>query len=136
VQRPELVHVHLERDVTDPAHSADALDVEAVAPAELQLQAFEASADLLGAPRHVVRIAEPDRPRSRRAGALEAEEPPDRQAGELAAEVVQGRVDGRLRCLLTLPLTEPALDRFERKWIVAQHFFRALEKGKRRGGGL
>src|SRR6266550_4762660 len=86
VQRPELVHVHLERDVTNPAHGADALDVEAVAPAELQLQAFEASADILGAARHVVRIAQPDRPGSRRAGALEAEELPDRQAGELAAE--------------------------------------------------
>src|SRR5947208_1920312 len=75
VQRPELVHVHLERDVTNPAHGADALDVEAVAPAELQLQAFEASADILGAARHVVRIAEPDRPGSRRADAPEAATP-------------------------------------------------------------
>ena len=42
-QRPVLVHVHLQREVGDAAHRAHALDVEAVTPAELQLEAAEAS---------------------------------------------------------------------------------------------
>ena len=50
------------------ANGAHALEVEPVAPAELQLQPPEpARRGLLGAARHVVGIAEPDRPRGRRA---------------------------------------------------------------------
>ena len=61
------------------AHGAHALDVEAVAAAELELQPAEAPRRAaLGAPRHVVRVAEPDRPRRRRALARQPEQPPDR----------------------------------------------------------
>src|SRR6266542_3477586 len=71
VERPVLVHVDLQRQVGDAADRAHALDVEPVARAELQLQATETSFGCgpLRAPRHVVRIAEPDRPGRRRAAA-------------------------------------------------------------------
>ncbi len=41
LERPVLVHVHLERDVRHASHRTDALDVEPVAAAELELQALE-----------------------------------------------------------------------------------------------
>ncbi len=63
---PALVHVDLHRETVALAHRAHALDVETVPPAELQLQPLETRIDLLGAARHVVGIAEPDRPRGRR----------------------------------------------------------------------
>src|SRR5919204_367551 len=71
--RPVLVHVHLKRHVGDAAYRADALHVEAVAPAELQLHLFDPAANASRPPRHVVWIAEPDRPRGRRPGAAQSE---------------------------------------------------------------
>ena len=108
VERPRLVHVDLQRHVGHRANGAHALDVEPVAPAELQLQPLEPPAHLLGAPPHVVGIAEPDRPRGRRPRPLEPEHPPDRQARELAAEVVQRCVEPRLGRLLARPLGQRA----------------------------
>ena len=78
------------------AYGADALHVEAVPAAQLELQAAEARIDPLGAAGHVVGIAEPDRPRGRRARRGQAEEPPDGQAGQLAAQVVERHVERRL----------------------------------------
>ena len=52
------------------------VEVEPVAAAELQLQAPEAARrGGLGAPRHVVGVAEPDRPGGRRPAAAQAEQP-------------------------------------------------------------
>ena len=80
VERPPLVDVHLERQLGDGADGAHALDVEPVAAAELQLQPPEAARGcLLGAARHVVGVAEPDRPRGRRPVAAQPEQPPDGQ---------------------------------------------------------
>ena len=88
----------------DRAHRADALDVEPVAAAELQLQALEpAAADLLRAARHVVGIAEPDRPRRRRPGPPQAEQLVDRQAEQLPLQVVQ-----RVRRARRAPRPRPA----------------------------
>ena len=67
VERPPLVHVDLQRQVRARADRADALDIEAVAAAELQLQPLEPARDPLRAAGHVVGVAEPDRPRRRRA---------------------------------------------------------------------
>src|SRR5207253_3235275 len=76
VERPRLVHVHLQRDAArDRLDCAHALRVEAVAAAQLELQALEAAAYALRAARHVVGIAEPDRPRGRRGGARGAPRP-------------------------------------------------------------
>ena len=72
LEAPCLVDVDLQRQVArDAAHRADALDVETVATAELQLEAPEPIECLLGAAGHVVGIAEPDRPARRRPGAAE-----------------------------------------------------------------
>src|SRR5262249_26687358 len=68
-------------------------DVEPVARTELQLQAQKTVADLLRALRHVVGIAEPDRPRRRRTGTPEAEQAPHWHVRELALQVVQRGVD-------------------------------------------
>src|SRR5436190_10347369 len=106
VQGPVLVHVDLQRDLADSVHGPDALDVEPVSPAELQLEPLEPSFDPLRSPRHVVGIPEPDRPGGRWASALETEELPDGQAGELATEVVQGGVDGCLGRLLPRALLQ------------------------------
>ena len=94
VEGPGLVHVDLERQLAgDAAHRADALDVEPVPAAELELEAAEATERLLRAPRHVVGIAEPDRPARRRPGAPQAEQPPHRLAEQLALQVVQRGVE-------------------------------------------
>src|SRR5439155_25471486 len=91
-ERPALVDVDLQRQRGHPANGANALDVETVPSPELELQALEPRRVALGLARHLVRIAEADRPRRRRAAALEPEQPPDGQAGQLAAEVVGRRV--------------------------------------------
>jgi len=75
-------------------------------------------ADLLRAPCHVVRVAEPDRPRGRRSGAPEAEQLVDRLPRQLALEVVEGVVDRSARRLLTR--REAVGDLVEPKRIVAE----------------
>src|SRR6478609_6294902 len=88
LETPSLVDVDLQRQVAgDAAHRANALDVEPVAPAELELESLEAVEHLLRAAGHVVGIAEPDRPARRGAGAAQAQEPPDGLAEELALQV-------------------------------------------------
>ena len=64
VDGPVLVHVDLQRQLGDGAYCADALEVEAVPAAELQLQPAEPALRrrLLRAARHVVWIPQPDRP--------------------------------------------------------------------------
>ena len=75
LERPRLVDVDLQRQVGHLAHRVDAHGIELVAPAELQLEALEALVlDLLRALRHVVGVAEPDRPRRGRPAAAQAEQ--------------------------------------------------------------
>ena len=119
LQRPRLVHVALERQVGDRANGTDAVDVEAVAAAELQLEALEAAVgDPLRAARHVVRVAEPNRPRRRRPGPTQSEQLVDGLSRELALEVVQRVIDGCAGCLLARRQTFREL--VERERIVAQ----------------
>ena len=63
VERPPLVHVDLQRQGRDRADGADALDVEAVGTAELQLEPAEPSGDAAppGAPCRRGRRATPSR---------------------------------------------------------------------------
>ena len=62
--------------------------------AELQLEPAEAPLlRRLRPPRHVVGIAEPDRPRRRRPFAPQAEQLVDRNAGELPLQIVQRRIE-------------------------------------------
>ena len=112
------------------ANGADALDVEAVAAAELQLQPLEARRCLLGAARHVVGIAEPDGPRRRRPGARQTEELPGREAEELPLEVVERPVERGARGVLAG--RQPGLDLLERERVVAEERARGLEIGERR----
>src|SRR5829696_584739 len=86
VERPRLVHVDLEAGVADGrAHGAHALDVEAVARTELELEPPEPWRRTLRPPRHLVGVAEPHRPRRRRPRARETQKAPNRKADELAA---------------------------------------------------
>src|SRR5581483_97549 len=134
-EAPGLVHVHLERQVAgDAADGTDALDVEAVPAAELELEAAEAGERLLRAARHVVGVPEPDRPARRRAGAPQAEEPPDRLAEQLPLQVVESRVDRRAR--RELACGEPRHDLLERERIVPDRGRVLLDLGKRRSRGL
>ena len=93
---PVLVDVDLQRQVGDGADRADPLDVEPVAPAELQLQPAEARVDAArrGAPCRRGRRA---RPSTTSAGPprCEPEQLPDRLADELPAEIVERRVERR-----------------------------------------
>src|SRR5437763_476712 len=73
-EAPALVHVDLQRDVRHVTNSAHALDIERVPAAQLELQSREAGC-LRRAAGHVVGIAEPDRPRRRRAGAPQTKQP-------------------------------------------------------------
>src|SRR5579872_2581600 len=132
VERPVLVHVHLQRQLGDGAHRAHALEVEPVAAAELQLQPAEAvlAHGLLRAARHVVGIAEPDRPRRRRAEPAQAEQAVDRQAGELPLQVVQRAVDRGARGELLA--REPVEDVVERERVVAERVGVRLEVRVRR----
>ena len=118
VEAPRLVHVHLQRHACRGGDRAHALDVEAVAAAELQLQPPEAAADLPGTRCHVVGIAEPDRPGRRRPRAAQAEELPHGDAEQLALEVVQRRVE-RCSCR-ELARGQPLHDLLERERIVAE----------------
>ena len=119
VERPVLVHVHLERQVGDAADGADPLDVEPVAASELELQPLEpAVRDLLRAPRHVVRVTEPDCPGRRRAGPLEAEQPEGGLPGQLPLQVVQRGVNGGAGG--ELPRRQPLPDLVERERVVAE----------------
>ena len=130
LERPVLVHVHLQRDVRDAAHCADTLDVEAVAPAELELQPPEPPGNSLRTPSHVVRIAEPDRPARERARGRQAEEPIERHARLLRAEVVERRVDGRARGVLSL--RQPRVDLVEGPRVVSEQRPGLLEPRRRR----
>ena len=67
----------------------------------------------LGAPGHVVRVAEPDRPGRRRAGPRQPEEPEGRDPEELSLEVVQRRVERRLGRLLARGRGEALADVLE-----------------------
>ena len=135
VEAPRLVHVDLQRQVArDAAHGAHALDVEPVAAAELELEAPEALERLLGAARHVVGIAEPDRPARRRAGAAQAEEPPDRLAEQLPLQVVERGVDGRAG--RELAGGQPLHHLLERERVVAQQLRVLLDVRLRRPDGL
>ena len=88
VERPRLVDVDLERERGDPADRAHALDVEAVSASELELQPPVARRRLLRPPRHVVRVAEPHRPRGRRAF---PREPEQAMRGKCRAASPEGR---------------------------------------------
>ena len=121
VERPPLVDVDLQRQVGDAAHGADALDVEAVAAAELQLQPPEARAAARSARRamssgspsqtvHEVGGPARGRPSSRHTG----------RPSELPAEVVQRRVERRLRRPLAGLLLQPRADLLERERVVAE----------------
>ena len=135
VEAPRLVDVDLQRQVArDAAHRADALDVETVAAAELQLEAPEPIERLLGAAGHVVGIAEPDRPARRRPGATEPEQPPDGLAEELALQVVQRGVDRRARGELARGQALHHL--LERERVVAQQLRVLLDVRLRRLGRL
>src|SRR5207248_10691973 len=89
VERPRLVYVDLQRHAGHALDGTDALDVEPVACAELQLQPAVAARDLLRASGHVVGVAEPDRPRGRRPEARQTEQAPYRLTGQLALQAVK-----------------------------------------------
>src|SRR5206468_4775429 len=98
----------------------DALDIEPVARAELQLETPEAplGSRLLRTARHVVRVAEPDRPRRRRAPAAQAQQAVNRQAEQLSLQVVQRCIERPARGELLR--RQPLEDLVEREGIVAQ----------------
>ena len=75
LERPPLVDVDHQRQIRGRSHGSDALDVEAVSASELELESPERRRGLLCPTRHVVGIAEPDRPRGRWAGSGQAEQP-------------------------------------------------------------
>src|SRR5581483_8237399 len=105
------------RQVGGRADRPDAREVEPVATAELQLQPAEAPpGGGLGAAGHVVRVAEPDRPRGRRPVAAQAEQAPDREPGQLALEVVERGVERGARGLLA----GRPLDLVRRPGVVAR----------------
>src|SRR5262249_45934103 len=116
----------------DPSHRADALEVEAVPRAELELKPPETAVRgrLLGSAGHVVGIAEADRPRRRWAFPAKPEQPVDRQAGEPALEGGQGRREGRAGGEL---LARQAVENVvERERIVAERAGGFLEICERR----
>ena len=129
LERPVLVDVDLQRQVGGGADCPDAVEVEPVLPPELELEPLEAAPlGRLGAAGHVVGVAEPDRPRGRRAGAAEAEEPVDGDARELSLQVVERRVEGRAGRILAG--RERGLDLVERPGIVTEGD--PFEPGERR----
>ena len=98
VEAPRLVHIDLQRQlVGNTANRADALDVEPVAAAQLELEAPEPVECFLRTAGHVVGIAEPHRPGGRRPRAAQPEQLVDGHAGELALQVVERRVEGGAR---------------------------------------
>jgi hypothetical protein len=134
VERPVLVHVDLERTVGHGPHRTHTLDVQAVSSAELQLQPSEAGRRPLRATRHVVGVAEPDRPGRRRASAAQAEQPPDRLAREFPAEVVERGVERRARS--ELPPRQAVEDLVERERIVPEELGVLLDVRASRLGRL
>ena len=135
LQAPRLVDVDLERQVAgDPADRSDALDVEPVAAAELELEAPEAVERRLCTARHVVGIAEPHRPARRRPGPAQPEQPPDGLAEQLALQVVERGVDRRAGG--ELAGRQPFQHLLERERIVPQQVGVLLEIRQRRLGGL
>ena len=136
VERPPLVHVDLQRQVGARADGAHALDVEPVTASELELEPLEAVADELGAPGHVVRVAEPDRPRGRRAAPWQPEQLPDRDAEQLALQVVERAVERCLRRVLARNLGEALADLLQRERIVAEQRSVLLDERERRLGRL
>src|SRR6266536_661492 len=111
VDRPVLVDVDLQRQVGDGP--------DAAAPAELQLEPAEARRGALRTARHVVGIAEPNRPAGRRPLAAEAQQPPDRQAGQLAAEIMERMVEGRARGLRMRRARQGGENLVERERVAA-----------------
>src|SRR5581483_1035183 len=86
---------------------------------------------LLGAPGHVVRVAEPHRPRARRSRAPEPEQAVDGPAREPTLQVVQRSVDGRARGLLAR--RQRRFDLVEGEGVVAErHALEPVERGCRR----
>ena len=118
LERPPLVHVDLQRQLGRAADGAHALDVEAVAAAELELEPAKAAGRLLGAAGHVVGVAEPDRPRGRRPRRGQPEQPVHRDAEQLAREVVERAVERRSR--RDLARGRARLDLLERERVVAE----------------
>src|SRR6266480_8053619 len=136
VDRPVLVHVDLQRQVGDGPDGADTVEVEAVAPAELQLQPAEAWRGALRTARHVVRIAEPDRPAGRRPLAAEAQQPPDWQLGQLAAEIMERMVEGRARGLRMRSARQGGENLVERERVAAKSAPAAVQELDRTGAVL
>ena len=135
LEAPGLVDVDLERQLAgDGANGADALDVEPVAAAELELEAPEAIERLLGAAGHVVGVAEPHRPARRRAGAPQPEQPPDGLAEQLPLQIVQRSVEGGAG--RELAGGEPPHHLLERERVVAQQLGVLLDVRPRRPDGL
>ncbi len=134
-ERPPFVDVDLERQAGAGADRADALHVEAVAAAELELQALEPACDLLRPSRHVVRVAEPDRPRRRWSDTRKPEELPGRNAEHLALEIVERPVERRLPGVLARDLRKPGADFLQCERVVADEatvFFDESEGRRRR----
>ena len=134
LERPRLVDVDLQRQIGDGAHRSDALHVEAVPRAELQLEPAKSGRRSFGASGHVVRVAEPHRPRRRRPHPRQAEQAPRRHAEELALEIVQRRVDRRLRSLLVTGFSQSCEDLLERERVVAHQLTVRLDESQRRRG--
>ncbi len=120
VERPVLVHVDLERQRCVASRTAcTRVEVEPVAPAELQLEPLERLLlRRLRAARHVVGIAEPDGPRRRRPLAPEPEQLVHRDACELPLQVVERRVERGPRGGLTR--RKRSFDLVERPGIVPE----------------
>ena len=95
---------------------------------------MKAARNCLGPPRHVVGIAQPDRPRRGRPGGPEPEQTVERHAGLLRAQVVQRGIDGPACSLLALG--QARVDLVEGPGIVAQQSAGLFQPGGRRGGGL
>ena len=131
LETPALVDVDLQRQVAgDAAHRTDAVDVEPVTTAELELEAAEAVERLLGAAAHVVGIAEPHRPARRRAGAAQPEQPPDGLAEQLALQVVERGVEGGPRS--ELARGQPLHHLLERERVVPEQLGVLLDVPPRR----
>ena len=108
VERPVLVDVDLQRQRPSTARTARTRSTSSPSrAAELQLQPLEAAADPLRRARHLVRVAEPDRPRRRRAAPAAARAAARRaRPASLPAEVVQRAVERRL-APRSRPLRQP-----------------------------
>ena len=122
VERPPLVHVHLERQ------RRDRRERRARAPRRARRSPPSFSFRRRNRPsRAAARRAGPCR-RDRRARSSttsagpprQAEQPPGRDAEQLPLQVVQRCIERRLRSLLAGDLAQPSTDVLEREWVVAQ----------------